>query len=203
MSMNVDRVIAVLVRQGYADEAQNLAVLEESEKLSRHQTADAQTQLQITSQDRDARRRRMELAQLILNYEQALDIESLWLVATGQHVTLEAGQYADWNYRINGQTQDMFAEVSQPRTFGVPSPATHYGTQSTRGDSLIPVTPDPVATPTTLTQIRNFIVQPFIDGTTDFRCPSLRKDAVGGVTQCIYRHEHKEDPHMDSALFEW
>lgn len=70
----VDTAIAILTRQGYPDLAFRLAVLSESERSSRKDELDAETQQKITAQDRDNRRRRMELAMVILD-ESRTDVD--------------------------------------------------------------------------------------------------------------------------------
>lgn len=80
----INDVIVILVKEGRSDLASQIASLDKRHDLVMRDAEKVSTQLQITSQDRDARRGRMELAMLILDYEQKLPIEDLWQVATGQ-----------------------------------------------------------------------------------------------------------------------
>lgn len=73
----VDTAITILVRQGYQDLAFRLAVLVESEKYSRKAELDLETQNKITSQDRDNRRRRMDIAMVVLDESQTIDLEAI------------------------------------------------------------------------------------------------------------------------------
>lgn len=70
MSKDVDIAICVLVRQGYADIAERIAVLEASERSA---TFRANT----TAQDRDNRRRRMDLAMVLLDESRPVNLDSV------------------------------------------------------------------------------------------------------------------------------
>lgn len=197
MSALVNMLIARLVKEGQIAEAQNLAVLEESETSNRRLLGDVEVQLRITSQDRDNRRRRMELATLILDEQQLIDVERLWGVATGNQIAIDRKSY-EYYQRIDSEnTQRMFGEVNQPRIFGAPSP---YRAE-TQGDvsTLVRDTdirrppldlsdvqersnaqPDPTATPTKLHPARYC------------KQPGCFKDARSGDTD--YCEDHKEVP---------
>lgn len=84
-----------------------------AQEQSRRQAESFAAQLEITSQDRDNRRRRMELAMLILDEQQNVDAEKLWQVATGHMVAITRESYDYYTSRD-------YLQQSEPRLFGAP-----------------------------------------------------------------------------------
>ena len=80
-----DNLIRLVMEKGSLDELDALRNLYAGLRMhneGRHQDKVAQSNLQVqlglTSNDRDSRRRRMDLAALILDYERNIDIQSIW-----------------------------------------------------------------------------------------------------------------------------
>lgn len=128
------------------------------------------TQFNIASQDRDARRRRMELAQLILDYEQTVPIDELWGIVMGLYVAVPIEQHTQ-NEKMRANTQPLWdtsvdmsdvqgrradGSYGQPRPFGMPSLDPIFEVARARGVAVVQegtdfrLSPDPTATPTSL-----------------------------------------------------
>jgi hypothetical protein len=105
----------------HRDTSEALAYTEERAHRALVAQSNLQVQLGITSDDRDARRRRMELAATILDYERTLPIEELCGVLLGTLVTLTLEDYAQYQ-RDRQELIDIInsnaVPVPSPRSFG-------------------------------------------------------------------------------------
>lgn len=86
---DIDRVICVLVRQGYGDLAEAVVVMASQVSGREKLLEDSECAHAITQSDRDNRRRRMDLARAILDETQVHDLdkvaEIIWPVAENEY----------------------------------------------------------------------------------------------------------------------